>query len=97
MATHEHDLALLQELRALWRRVPGPPERWHPGWDAIAELHADVEAALYVLDSDATAREALALVLAEGGPTPAPAAHGNVGAAIRRLLRAKSGRKTQPS
>jgi hypothetical protein len=62
----EEELALVEELRAVWAGVP-IPTGWHPGAAAIARLDEDVRAAFAVLAEDAAARAALARIL-EGEP-----------------------------
>lgn len=64
----------VEELRAIWERVPLPREARHPGAAAIARLDEEVRAAFAVLAVDRGARAALARILAGGAPTAAAGA-----------------------
>ena len=59
------DLVLVEELRAVWDRVPIPRDEWHPGAAAISRLDADVREAFAVLAEDGDARAELRRVLEE--------------------------------
>jgi hypothetical protein len=75
---------LVDELRAIWDRVPIPRETWHPWGESILRLDRDVRAALAIVAEDADALAALAQVLAEEDAAPA-GKEGAVAEALRRL------------
>ena len=81
----EGDLALVEELRAIWAGVP-IPTGWHPGAAAIARLDEDVRAAFAVLVEDAALRAALARIL-EGESSARPVEPGGALARLRELPR----------
>jgi hypothetical protein len=81
----DDDLLLVEELRAIWDRVPIPHGEWHPGAAAIARLDADVRDAFAVLAEDGDARAGLRRVLE--GDVPATAELGGALARLRELPR----------
>jgi hypothetical protein len=77
-----HAGSLVDELRAVWDRVPIPRESWHPGAAMIARLDQDVRNALRALADEPGADSALAEALSREDGT---AGEGAVGEALRRL------------